>query len=126
MFSFSYRKSAQKLKRMIKYKPVSARERVIKNTEFVLKYGPFDNFNVGGSELNVFQYFLIDVLLVVIPLTLLVICIITSLTLCLFFFLYSVSKTLICHFYFPMKECSKIKQERYNCETNSDTGSLSH
>ncbi|CAG9530659.1 unnamed protein product [Cercopithifilaria johnstoni] len=60
----SYRKSAQKLKKMIKYKPVSARERLIRYTEFVIKYGPFENFNVAASKLNIFQYFLVDVLLV--------------------------------------------------------------
>ncbi|CAG9534715.1 unnamed protein product [Cercopithifilaria johnstoni] len=70
---FSYRKSAQKLKKMIRHKPVSARERVIRYTEFVIKYGPFDNFNTAGSELNIFQYFLVDVLLMIVPFGLLII-----------------------------------------------------
>lgn len=59
---FSYRKSARKLSEMIRSKPVSPRERLIRNTEFVLKFGPADSFSVAGVELNFFQYFLIDVL----------------------------------------------------------------
>lgn len=85
---------------MIRYKPVSAKERLIKNTEFVIKYGPIDNFNVAGSELNIFQYFLIDVLLVIVPFALLVICISAGLTLYIFFLFYSASKILIHRFFF--------------------------
>ncbi|KAL3994249.1 UDP-glucoronosyl and UDP-glucosyl transferase family protein [Acanthocheilonema viteae] len=48
IYEESYRKSAQKLKKMIRYKPVSARERLIRYTEFAIKYGPFDNFNVAA------------------------------------------------------------------------------
>ncbi|VDK69150.1 unnamed protein product [Litomosoides sigmodontis] len=94
IYDESYRKSAEKLKTMIRQKPMSARERLVKYTEFVIKYGPFDNFSVAGSELNIFQYFLVDVLIVIVPLVLLMIYISANLTLRLFFLFFSVSRIL--------------------------------
>uniref|UniRef100_A0A0M3IWD4 glucuronosyltransferase n=1 Tax=Ascaris lumbricoides TaxID=6252 RepID=A0A0M3IWD4_ASCLU len=61
--NFSYGESAKRLAQMIRKKPISARERVIKYTEFAAEFGPFDNLNSAGVRLNFFQYYLIDILL---------------------------------------------------------------
>uniref|UniRef100_A0A0R3S1Z7 UDP-glucuronosyltransferase n=1 Tax=Elaeophora elaphi TaxID=1147741 RepID=A0A0R3S1Z7_9BILA len=100
IYEESYRKNAQILQKMTRQKPISARERLIRNIEFVVKYGPFDNFNVVGSDLNIFQYFLVDVLSVIVPLVLIAIYISASLTLHLFFSFYSISKIFIRRFFF--------------------------
>ncbi|KAM3719585.1 putative UDP-glucuronosyltransferase ugt-50 [Dirofilaria immitis] len=55
IYEESYRENAKKLKEMIKHKPISAKERLIRNIEFIIKYGPTDNFNVASIELNIFH-----------------------------------------------------------------------
>uniref|UniRef100_F1L2U8 glucuronosyltransferase n=1 Tax=Ascaris suum TaxID=6253 RepID=F1L2U8_ASCSU len=63
LYNQTYGESAKRLAQMIRKKPISARERVIKYTEFAAEFGPFDNLNSAGVRLNFFQYYLIDILL---------------------------------------------------------------
>uniref|UniRef100_A0A915AZM7 glucuronosyltransferase n=1 Tax=Parascaris univalens TaxID=6257 RepID=A0A915AZM7_PARUN len=63
LYNQTYGESAKRLAQMIRKKPISARERVIKYTEFAAEFGPFDNLNSAGVRLNFFQYYMIDILL---------------------------------------------------------------
>uniref|UniRef100_A0A915B6U5 glucuronosyltransferase n=1 Tax=Parascaris univalens TaxID=6257 RepID=A0A915B6U5_PARUN len=72
LFDPSYRNSARRLARMIHKKPSSAKERLIKYVEFAAEFGPVENLDPASRKLNVFQYYLIDVILPVLIMILLI------------------------------------------------------
>ncbi|GMS88742.1 hypothetical protein PENTCL1PPCAC_10917, partial [Pristionchus entomophagus] len=57
-----YKNQAMKIASMLNDKPFSAREIFVKNMEFLAKHGPLRQLDHQGRHLNVFQYYLIDVI----------------------------------------------------------------
>ena len=58
---------------MIRQKPVSSRERLVSYVEFVLKFGPLDNFDIAGNDLSFIQFYLIDIIVPVLVLILVIV-----------------------------------------------------
>ncbi|GMT10495.1 hypothetical protein PFISCL1PPCAC_1792, partial [Pristionchus fissidentatus] len=61
-----YNEQAKKTAATLNDKPFSARQVFVKNMEFLAKHGPLRQLDHYGRHLNVFQYYLIDVIGVVI------------------------------------------------------------
>ncbi|GMS77894.1 hypothetical protein PENTCL1PPCAC_69, partial [Pristionchus entomophagus] len=57
----SYKLNAVTLSNMIADRPFSMKDIFVRNMEFMVKYGPHERFQHYGSQLNFFQYYLIDV-----------------------------------------------------------------
>ncbi|KAF8371925.1 hypothetical protein PRIPAC_78354 [Pristionchus pacificus] len=53
---------ARKTAAMLKDRPFSAKEKLVRNMEFLAKYGPLRMLNHEGRNLNFIQYYLIDVI----------------------------------------------------------------
>ncbi|GMR49513.1 hypothetical protein PMAYCL1PPCAC_19708 [Pristionchus mayeri] len=64
MFENEERKSkAKELAAMLKDRPFTAKEKLVRNMEFLAKYGPLRMLDHEGTKLNFIQYYLIDVFL---------------------------------------------------------------
>uniref|UniRef100_A0AC34FJV9 Glucuronosyltransferase n=1 Tax=Panagrolaimus sp. ES5 TaxID=591445 RepID=A0AC34FJV9_9BILA len=59
----SYKINAQNLSKMIKSKPMSAKDRVLKYTQFAAEFGEMDNLDLYGRHLNTIHFYNIDVYL---------------------------------------------------------------
>lgn len=57
-----YAKASHQLAQIIAKKPMSAKERVIKYTNFAAQFGRISNLDNAGRKLNFFQYYLLDVI----------------------------------------------------------------
>ncbi|GMS91325.1 hypothetical protein PENTCL1PPCAC_13500, partial [Pristionchus entomophagus] len=57
-----YRSHARKLASMLRDKPFTAREIFVKNMKFLAKHGPLRQLDHYGRHLNIFQYYLLDVI----------------------------------------------------------------
>ena len=55
---------------MIRAKPMSPEERLIKYSEFAAEFGPNNNLNIEGRHLNFIQFYCLDI---IVPFILLVI-----------------------------------------------------
>lgn len=64
----SYWNAAKRLAEMIRKKPMSAKERVVKYTEFAAEFGHVDNLDSAAVKLNFFQYYLLDVIIPIVAL----------------------------------------------------------
>ncbi|VDK33350.1 unnamed protein product [Gongylonema pulchrum] len=67
-----YRKSSERLLEMIRHKPFSSRERLLRHVDFASKFGPIDSFDIAANDLSFVQYYLLDIfipLLILIALT---------------------------------------------------------
>ena len=64
-FICSYANAAKKLASMLKEQPISPKELVIRHAEFVAKFGTLKNLEPHGRHLSLIQYYLIDVIFVV-------------------------------------------------------------
>ncbi|XGW26409.1 hypothetical protein V3C99_007211 [Haemonchus contortus] len=62
----SYARNAKRLAEMLINQPISAKQLFIKHSEFAAKFGRLPNLDPYGRQLSFFQYFLIDIFLVVI------------------------------------------------------------
>uniref|UniRef100_A0A183DCD1 glucuronosyltransferase n=1 Tax=Gongylonema pulchrum TaxID=637853 RepID=A0A183DCD1_9BILA len=62
LYGAKYQKSAKLLAQMIREKPFPSKERLLKYTEFAIKYGPIENFDLAANKLTFFQYYLIDII----------------------------------------------------------------
>ncbi|RCN31062.1 hypothetical protein ANCCAN_23162 [Ancylostoma caninum] len=60
---FRYGKNAKKLARMVRNKPVSPKDLLIRWTEFLAEFKTLENLTPAGNKLNWIQYHSIDVLL---------------------------------------------------------------
>ncbi|VDK76426.1 unnamed protein product [Gongylonema pulchrum] len=47
---------------MIRNKPFSPRERLLKYVDFALKFGPIENLDVAANDLSFVQYYLLDII----------------------------------------------------------------
>ncbi|MFH4974639.1 hypothetical protein AB6A40_001348 [Gnathostoma spinigerum] len=63
VLSERYQLRAKHLAKMIHSKPLTPQERVVKYTEFAAEFGPITNFNSAALTLNVFQFYLLDILI---------------------------------------------------------------
>lgn len=61
---------ADKMARMIRDKPISARESLVVHVEYAIKFGPFEIFDFAYNDLYIYQYYLLDI---IIPIALLLI-----------------------------------------------------
>ncbi|GMS94665.1 hypothetical protein PENTCL1PPCAC_16840, partial [Pristionchus entomophagus] len=57
-----YGSNARKIQKMLKDRPFSMSEIFVRNMEFLAKHGPLRQLDHYGRHLNVFQYYLIDVI----------------------------------------------------------------
>ncbi|KAF8372037.1 hypothetical protein PRIPAC_78466, partial [Pristionchus pacificus] len=58
-----YTANAKKMSAMLKERPFSAKENLVRNMEFLAKYGPLRVLDHEGRNLNFIQYYLLDVFL---------------------------------------------------------------
>ncbi|GMS93938.1 hypothetical protein PENTCL1PPCAC_16113, partial [Pristionchus entomophagus] len=56
-----YFTNAKNMASMLKNRPFSAKEKLVRNMEFLAKYGPLRMLDHEGQNLNFIQYYLIDV-----------------------------------------------------------------
>ncbi|MFH4978077.1 hypothetical protein AB6A40_004786 [Gnathostoma spinigerum] len=63
LLSERYQLRAKHLAKMIRSKPMTPQERVVKYTEFAAEFGPITNFNPASLTLNVFQFYMLDILI---------------------------------------------------------------
>ncbi|KAI6179014.1 UDP-glucuronosyltransferase [Aphelenchoides besseyi] len=61
VYNDKFKKNAQKLAKMIRSKPLTPDERLIKYTEFVAQHDVGDQLSLAGRQLNFFQYYSLDV-----------------------------------------------------------------
>ncbi|VDN17985.1 unnamed protein product [Gongylonema pulchrum] len=85
----TYRKSSERLSEMIRHKPFSSRERLLRHVDFASKFGPIDSFDIAANDLSFVQYYLLDI---IIPLLLLVALIVF---LSLQFLIFAIRKVLV-------------------------------
>ena len=69
---FSYRKNSKRLAALIKAKPMTADERLIKYVEFAAKFGNDNNLDMHGRHLNFFEFYCLDIILPFLVIALLV------------------------------------------------------
>ncbi|VDK54853.1 unnamed protein product [Gongylonema pulchrum] len=69
LYDTTYRKSSESLLEMIRQKPFSSRDRLLRHVDFASKFGPIDSFDLAANNLSFAQYYLLDI---IIPLFLLV------------------------------------------------------
>ena len=62
IYNLRYRKKAERLAEILKSRPTSSKDMVIKHAEFAAKFGKLPELDSYGRHLNVFQYYLIDVM----------------------------------------------------------------
>ncbi|CAD5209969.1 unnamed protein product [Bursaphelenchus okinawaensis] len=60
----SYKQKAQELSKIIKNKPYSPEERIIKTAEFAAQYDVHEHLELAGRHMNIIQYYNIDVFFV--------------------------------------------------------------
>uniref|UniRef100_A0A0N5ABX1 glucuronosyltransferase n=1 Tax=Syphacia muris TaxID=451379 RepID=A0A0N5ABX1_9BILA len=58
-----YRNAAERLSSIIKSKPIPVTDRVIKHTEFAAKFSLINNLQPSCTQLNYFQYYLLDIII---------------------------------------------------------------
>lgn len=66
LYDKRYQESAKRLAEMIRKKPMSAKERVVKYTEFAAEFGHIDNLDSAAVKLNFLQYYLLDIIIPII------------------------------------------------------------
>ena len=57
-----YRRSAERLAEILKSRPTSSKDMVIKHAEFAAKFGKLPELDSYGRNLSIIQYYLIDVI----------------------------------------------------------------
>ncbi|VDD88209.1 unnamed protein product [Enterobius vermicularis] len=62
LYDDRYAKASHQLAQIIAKKPMSAKERVVKYTNFAAQFGRISNLDNAGRKLNFFQYYLLDVI----------------------------------------------------------------
>uniref|UniRef100_A0A8L8K983 glucuronosyltransferase n=1 Tax=Heligmosomoides polygyrus TaxID=6339 RepID=A0A8L8K983_HELPZ len=62
---FSYALNAQRLALQLRHQPVSPRELLLKHAEFAARFGQLPNLDPYGRHLSLFQYYLIDIALII-------------------------------------------------------------
>ncbi|GMS91651.1 hypothetical protein PENTCL1PPCAC_13826, partial [Pristionchus entomophagus] len=75
-----YKEKTKLASHMLREVPFSAKEKLVRNMEFMVRFGPLRMLDHYGSQLNFFQYYLIDVfafliLILLVVLSLLLLCI---------------------------------------------------
>lgn len=96
-FYCRYKEKAMKIASMLNDKPFTARQTFVMNMEFLAKHGPLRQLDHYGRHLNVFQYYLIDVIGLIV----------LSVGLSLSLLLYAVIKALIF-----LRSCVIIKKKQ--------------
>ncbi|KAF8371725.1 hypothetical protein PRIPAC_78154 [Pristionchus pacificus] len=69
-----YASNARKMSAMLRDRPFSAKEKLVRNMEFLAAHGPLRMLDHEGRNLNFAQYYLIDVVLFIVIVTILVLC----------------------------------------------------
>ncbi|CAI4229779.1 unnamed protein product [Auanema sp. JU1783] len=68
----NYRKSAKRMQKLMKNKPFTAAERLVRWTEFAAEHGVLEELHVRGAQLSTIEYFNLDVLLFLITIAIVV------------------------------------------------------
>uniref|UniRef100_A0A0R3RPI1 glucuronosyltransferase n=1 Tax=Elaeophora elaphi TaxID=1147741 RepID=A0A0R3RPI1_9BILA len=58
-----YQKMTLKLKQMMAEKPFTPREQFLRNVEYAIKFGPLQHFDIAGNNLNIFEYYSLDIII---------------------------------------------------------------
>ncbi|VDM93279.1 unnamed protein product, partial [Litomosoides sigmodontis] len=61
--SNKYKMRADRIARMIRDKPLSARESLVVQVEYAIKFGPFEIFDFAYNDLYIYQYYLLDIII---------------------------------------------------------------
>ncbi|CAG9529772.1 unnamed protein product [Cercopithifilaria johnstoni] len=67
-----YKMRANKMAGMIRDKPISARECLIGQIEYAIKFGPLDVFDFAYNDLYFYQYYLLDIIIPILLLLILI------------------------------------------------------
>lgn len=63
MMPFSFRKNSERLSAMIKAKPMSPDDKLIKYVEFAAKFGNDNNLDMYGRHLGVVEFYCLDIII---------------------------------------------------------------
>ncbi|KAL6737704.1 hypothetical protein Aduo_011325 [Ancylostoma duodenale] len=69
----SYARNAKRLSEMLVNQPISAKQLLVRHCEFAAKFGRLPNLDPYGRHLSFMQYYLLDVILVVVSIIVIVI-----------------------------------------------------
>ncbi|ETN69959.1 UDP-glucoronosyl and UDP-glucosyl transferase [Necator americanus] len=75
----SFSQNAKRLSEMLVNQPISAKQLVVRHSEFAAKFGRLPNLDPYGRHLSFIQYYLLDVIFVVMSVTLVIVYISTKL-----------------------------------------------
>ncbi|VDM97424.1 unnamed protein product [Thelazia callipaeda] len=63
LYDKRYLETSLNLREMIKNKPITPQESLLRHINFASKFGPIDNFDIALNKLSFFQYYLLDILI---------------------------------------------------------------